>query len=268
GAPVRAGTDPVLARLAAAADVATGAAVVVVRLGIDARIPAVRRSVRAGAEEALARLPAVADDATPTAVVVVVQEVGAGLAIAAGLVGEFAALAAAGLVAIHRVAAPTGVVAESRPVPANPAGVTALAAGRSWRPWRPGATRLCGGGTHQRPRHEQDRDQPKETSSYHGFPPCWSPHRRGGTSQPTGGEFPGRRAQGGGRCHATGRHGDRSSYTRRREGGSYDVKTRGGAAKPLARARQATVPARRSRGMKKHAIVRSADRDRSAFRRA
>src|SRR5262249_40497189 len=84
GAPVRAGTDTVLARLAAAADVSARAAVVVVRLGIDARPHAVGRSRRAGADEVLAGASAATDDATAPALVVPL-EVRARLARAARL---------------------------------------------------------------------------------------------------------------------------------------------------------------------------------------
>src|SRR5262249_41832197 len=93
--PVRAGTDTVLARLAAGAHVAPRAALVVVRLGIGALPVTVRRSCGAGADEVLAGASAAADDATAPAVVVR-QEVGAGVAVAAGLGGKFAAVAPAG----------------------------------------------------------------------------------------------------------------------------------------------------------------------------
>src|SRR5262249_10525819 len=153
------------ALLAGGARVPAGATVRVVEEHVGARAPAVGAPVRAGTDTVLARLPAGAGDATAATVVVVVQEVGTGLPIAAGLVGKFGALAAAGLVAIHSVAAPTGVVADSRPVPAGRAGVAALNSGG---PRRPGVTRLRGGSTQQRPRRQQDRDQPRDTRSYHG----------------------------------------------------------------------------------------------------
>ena len=62
-------------------------------------------------------------------------------------------------------AALTGVVAESGPVPADGAGVTFPFAGRSWRPW---VTRRREGRIQQRLHREQDRHQPKDTSSSHG----------------------------------------------------------------------------------------------------
>src|SRR4029077_7086729 len=145
-------------------------AVVVVRLGIDAPGRTVIPSVRAGADAVLAGASAATDDATAAAVVVVLLDVGACGAAAAGL-ARFAAVAPARDIAIHRVAAPPGIVTESRPVPADLAGVTA-----PWRPRRPGVTRLRGGHIQQRPHGAQDRDHPKDTSSFHGslLLRCWS----------------------------------------------------------------------------------------------
>src|SRR5262249_34239129 len=129
---------------------------------IDARPHAVGRPGRAGADEVLAGASAATDDATAPAVVVRL-EVGAGVAVAARLGGEFAALAPARDIAVQRVATPTGVVAEPRLVPAERAGATSPG-----RPRRPRGTRLRARHIQQRPHREQDRDQPKHTSSYHG----------------------------------------------------------------------------------------------------
>src|SRR5262245_36729979 len=117
-------------------------------------------------------MPAGTDGAAATAVLVVLQHVGARGTAAAGL-ARFATVAAAHEIAISRVAAPTGVIAEPRAVPAGGAWVASPLAGR---PRRPGGTCLRGGHT-QRPHREQDRDQPEDTSAWHGFLllRCWSP---------------------------------------------------------------------------------------------
>jgi hypothetical protein len=67
---------------------------------------------------------------------------------------------AAGDLAREGHAALVGVVADPRPVLAEPTGVTS--------PRRPRIARFRGGQIQQRPHREQDRDQPKDTSSLHG----------------------------------------------------------------------------------------------------
>src|SRR5262249_8728889 len=67
---------------------------------------------------------------------------------------------AAGDLAREGRAALVGVVAFPRPVLAEPTGVTS--------PGRPRSARFRGGQIQQRPHREQDRDQPKDTSSLHG----------------------------------------------------------------------------------------------------
>ena len=147
--------------------------------------------------------------------------------------------------------------------------VTALAAGRSWRPRRPAVARLRGGGTQQRSRHEQHHDHSRDTSSDHGFPSVLVTAPQGGICRPTGGKLRGDAPRERVACHATGRHGNHSSCTRGREVGSYDVKNpRRAWRKLLARPGAVTVPAPRSRGMENHPIARSADLGRPAFRRA
>src|SRR5262249_55001453 len=80
---------------------------------------------------------------------------------------------AAGDLAREGRAALVGVVADPRPVLAASAGVTS--------PGRPRSARFRGGQIQQRPHREQDRDQPKDTSSLHGslLSVVWSAEWRG-----------------------------------------------------------------------------------------